>query len=267
MELIVNGHAVFAHTGGRPFDSARPAVVLLHGAGMDHTVWSLQSRFLAHHGRSVLAVDLPGHGRSGGAPLSSIAELADWVPALLDAAGLPRAALIGHSMGALVALDTAARHPDRVESLALLGVAERMPVHPDLLAAAAAGEPSAVELVIGWGHGPRGHTGGNPTPGLALIPGSRRLMGSVTPGVLGVDLAACNAYAQGAASADAVACPALLLLGALDRMTPAKAGRSLAARIKSSHVVTLPATGHMVMTEAPDATIDALTPFLGLRRG
>lgn len=271
MDLTVNGHAVFAHTGGRPFDPSRPVVLLLHGAGMDHTVWSLQSRFLAHHGRSVLAVDLPGHGRSGGAPLPGIAELADWVPALLDAAGVAKAALIGHSMGALVALDAAARHPDRVEALALLGVAERMPVHPDLLEAAADEEPSAVELaidlVIGWGHGPRGHTGGNATPGLALIPGGRRLMRGITPGVLGVDLAACNAYARGADSAAAVDCPALFLLGALDRMTPAKAGRALAARVKSSQVVMVPATGHMIMTEAPDATVTALTPFLGLRRG
>ncbi len=266
-QLTVNGHAIYAHTGGRPFDPARPVAVLLHGAGMDHTVWSLQTRYLAHHGRSVLAVDLPGHGRSGGEPLDSVAALADWVAALLDAAGVAQAALIGHSMGALVALDAAARHPDRVESVVLLGAAERMPVHPDLLAAAAAGDPSAVELVIGWGHGPRGHNGGSPTPGLALIPGGRRLMAAVKPGVLGVDLAACNAYGQGGASADAVACPALFVLGALDRMAPAKAGRALANRIKTSQVVTIPHTGHMVMTEAPDATVEALTTFLDLRRG
>ncbi|KAA0577376.1 alpha/beta hydrolase [Azospirillum sp. B21] len=275
MQLTVNGTPVFVHTGGREIDSARPAarpaIVLIHGAGMDHSVWSLQSRYLAHHGRSVLAVDLPGHGRSGGEPLDSIAAIADWVIALLDAAGLERAALIGHSMGALVALDAAARHGTRVEAVALLGVAERMPVHPDLLAAAHAGEQSAIEMVIGWGHGPRGHGGAQggscPTPGLALIPGGRRLMASVRPGVLGVDLAACNEYGQGADAAASVACPALFLLGALDKMTPAKAGRALAARVKSSQVVVLPQTGHMVMTEAPDAVLDALTSFLSLRRG
>ena len=271
MQLTVNGTPVFVHTGGREIDPARPAVVLIHGAGMDHSVWSLQSRYLAHHGRSVLAVDLPGHGRSGGEPLGSIAAIADWVIALLDAAGLERAALIGHSMGALVALDAAARHGTRVEAVALLGVAERMPVHPDLLTAAHDGESSAIEMVIGWGHGPRGHGGAQggscPTPGLALIPGGRRLMASVRPGVLGVDLAACNDYGQGADAAASVACPALFLLGALDKMTPTKAGRALAARVKSSQVVVLPQTGHMVMTEAPDAVLDALTSFLSLRRG
>ena len=124
---------MFASTGGQALDRSLPLTVLIHGAGMDHSVWSLQTRYLAHHGRSVLAVDLPGHGRSGGEPLASIAELADWVPKLIDAAGFEQAALVGHSMGAITALEAATRHPERVRALALLGVAERMPVHPDLL--------------------------------------------------------------------------------------------------------------------------------------
>ncbi|HYH18804.1 MAG TPA: alpha/beta hydrolase [Azospirillum sp.] len=262
MELTVQGQTVYAHTGGQPFDPAKPSVVLIHGAGMDHTVWSLQTRYLAHHGRSVLAVDLPGHGRSDGAPLAGIEALADWVRDLADAAGAPRAALVGHSMGALVALEAAARHSDRVEALALLGIAERMPVHPDLLAAAIGDDPQAIELVTGWGFGPRGHVGGNTAPGLALVPTSRRLMRQAKPGVLGVDLAACNAYTRGADAAAAVTCPALFLLGALDRMTPAKAGRALAARVKDSEVVVLPGVGHMVMVEAPDATVDTLAAHL-----
>lgn len=166
--------------------------------------------------------------------------------------------LAGHSMGALVALDAAARHPDRVAGLALLGVAERMPVHPDLLKAAADNDPLAVELVTGWGFGPRGLVGGNAAPGLALVPTGRRLMGRQAPGVLGIDLAACNAYAQGAEAAGRVACPALFLLGALDRMTPAKAGKALAALVEGARATVLPGIGHMVMVEAPDATTDAL---------
>lgn len=258
MELTVNDAPVFAHTGGRPFDPLLPAVVLIHGAGMDHTVWSLQSRYLAHHGRSVLAVDLPGHGRSGGEPLDSIADMAAWVVALLDAAGAAKATLVGHSMGALVALEVASRYPDRVASLGLLGVAERMPVHPDLLKAAADNDPLAIELVIGWGFGQRGHVGGNAAPGLALVPTARQLMGRQKPGVLGIDLAACNAYTRGAEAGAQVACPALFLLGAMDRMTPAKAGRALAARVAAATVTVLPGIGHMVMVEAPDAITDAL---------
>lgn len=261
MEISVHGQTAYAHTGGRPFDPSQIAVVLVHGAGMDHTVWSLQSRYLAHRGLSVLAVDLPGHGRSAGAPLAGIAEQADWLLALLDALGLERAVLVGHSMGALAALDAAGRAPARVAGLVLLGAAERMPVHPDLLALAANGDREAIELVIGWGHGPRGHVGGCETPGLALLPLARRLMQSVRPGALGVDLAACNAYTDAAERAAAVTCPALLVLGAADRMTPAKAGRALAARIRGAEAVVLPAIGHMLMGEAPEPVARQLARF------
>ena len=168
-------------------------------------------------------------------------------------------------MRGVVTLAAAQTLPDDTPSRALLVLIAFV------VAAAHAGEQSAIEMVIGWGHGPRGHGGARggscPTPGLALIPGGRRLMASVRPGVLGVDLAACNEYGQGADAAASAACPALFLLGALDKMTPAKAGRALAARMKSSQVVVLPQTGHMVMTEAPDAVLDALTSFLSLRRG
>ncbi|MDP6121383.1 MAG: alpha/beta fold hydrolase, partial [Rhodospirillales bacterium] len=108
MELNVNGDKVFAATGGRAFDGALPSVCFLHGAGLDHSVWSLQARYFAHHGRAVLAVDMPGHGGSEGASLSSVSEMADWVVRFLDAAGVEKTALVGHSMGALVAIETAA---------------------------------------------------------------------------------------------------------------------------------------------------------------
>lgn len=261
MEVMVNGAPVYAHTGGRPLDTSGPVTVLLHGAGMDHTVWVHQSRYLAHHGQSVLAVDLPGHGRSGGAPLESIDALADWVIAFLDAAGVERAVLAGHSMGALTALSAAARHPARVAGLILLGVAERMPVHPDLLAAARAGDPLAPRLIATWGFAAAGHVGGQPTPGLALIPGSLRLMGRSGPGVLGVDLAACNGFADGAARAAAVACPALVIVGGDDRMSPARAGKALAALIPGATVAAMAGAGHMMMLETPVPVSKVMAAF------
>ena len=109
----MNGSETFVATGGREFDVAQPTVVLLHGAGFDHTAWALHSRWLAHHGHSVLAPDLPGHGRSSGAPIPTIAGMADWTAALLDAAGVAKAWLVGHSMGSLIAIETAARHPSK----------------------------------------------------------------------------------------------------------------------------------------------------------
>src|SRR3954447_25233925 len=138
MQLSVNGTEAFAATGGREFDRSQPTIVLLHGAGFDHTAWALHSRWFAHHGYGVLAPDMPGHGRSSGAALRTIGEMADWTAALLEAAGVATATLVGHSMGSLVALETAARHPKKASALGLLGTAASMSVGPDLLKAAEA---------------------------------------------------------------------------------------------------------------------------------
>jgi len=256
--MTVDGKRVFAATGGRRFDPAQPTVLFIHGAGMDHTVWALQTRYFAHHGRSVLAVDLPGHGRSAGALLRSVGAMAAWIAHVLDAAAVQGAALVGHSMGALIALEVAAAAPARVRSLALLGVAERMPVHPDLQAAADGNRRLGPELVTSWGHGRSGHLGGNPAPGLWMMGGSLQLLERAPAGALAADLAACNAYDGALAAATRVVCPTLLLLGALDRMTPPAKAKPLAAAIKLSRTVVLPAAGHMLMSERPDAVIDAL---------
>jgi pimeloyl-ACP methyl ester carboxylesterase len=258
VEFIVAQKTVHAATGGQPFDADKEGVVFLHGAGMDHTIWALQTRYFAHRGRSVLALDFPGHGRSAGPALDSIAAMAEWVDACLQAAGFAKAVLAGHSMGALVALETAAQFPGRIRALALLGVAPRMPVHPDLLAAAEANEPLAYDLITSWGHGRTGHVGGNRAPGLWLMGGGMRLLERSGPGVLHRDLAACDAYANGMAAAGRVACPTMLILGSDDRMTPAKAGRKLAEAIGGAQVTEIAGCGHMMMLEKPDETLDAL---------
>jgi pimeloyl-ACP methyl ester carboxylesterase len=252
----------FAATGGKPFDPTKPAVVFVHGAGMDHTVWQLQARYFAYHGRAVLAPDLPGHGRSEGPPPASIEACADWLAAFIAAAGAEQAALVGHSMGAFAALAAAARAPARVSALALLGVAARMPVHPDLLAAADANDPAAFELITAWGYGKPAHLGGHRGPGLWMLGGGRRLLERSAKGVLASDLRACDAYKDAAQAAARVACPTLFVLGALDRMTPPKAAESLAAAVRGSKSVVVPACGHMMMVEEPDRTLDALRTFL-----
>ena len=258
MIIPVRGTDVFAATGGRAFDPALPSVLFIHGAGMDHTVWALQARYFAHHGRNVLAVDLPGHGRSEGAPRHAIAEWSGWIIELLDAANICRAALVGHSMGALIALETAASAPSRVRALALLGIAEKMPVHPDLQAAADQNRPLAPELIASWGHGRAGHFGGHPAPGLWMMGGSVAVLDRARPGTLATDLAACNAYTGALAAARKVACPTLFLLGAMDRMTPPRAAKPLADALAGARTLILPDAGHMMMTERPDAVTDAL---------
>jgi len=263
MLIDLSSGSAFAATGGRVFDKNLPAVLLLHGAGMDRTVWSLQARYLAHHGRAVLALDLPGHGKSAGPALNSIPEMADWVAKLLDKTEIPQAALVGHSMGALIALDLAARRPERVRTLALLGIAERMPVHPDLQAAADRNEELAAELITSWGHGRRGQVGGHPAPGLWMAGSAIRLIDRAADSVLAGDLAACNTYGEAKARAAAVRCPTLFLLGAADRMTPVAKAKPLIDAIAGARVVvTLPSAGHMMMTEQPDAVTDALRDFV-----
>jgi pimeloyl-ACP methyl ester carboxylesterase len=258
MKINVDGRAVFATTGGAPFDPAKPAVIFLHGAGFDRTAWRLQTRFFAHHDRSVLAVDFPGHGWSDGPALPSIASLADWTAKLINAAGLKNAALVGHSMGALVALDTAARYPDKVRALGLCGVATEMPVHPEMLESAKADTLKVQELMTFWGVGNALHKGGMVSPGLWLRAESLAVLSVNKPGVIHTDLAACNTYKDAAARAPEVKCPTVLVLGDGDLMTPAAKAKPLAAAIAGSKTVVLPNCGHFVMIERPDETLEAL---------
>ena len=263
MELKVEGRRVHAATGGRPFEAGKPTVVFLHGAGCDHTVWQLPARWFAWHGSSVLALDLPGHGRSEGPTLSSVRELAAWVGSVLDAAVVRQAVLIGHSMGGSIALEAAAAMPDRVTGVGLIGTAAAVPVHRDLLSAAKETPDRAYAMMTAWAHGADAKLGGNPAPGLWMTGGTLALFARNQPGALHADLAACNAWATGPDAARKVRCPALVILAGNDIMTPLKAGRELADLIAGSRTVTVPATGHMLLAEAPDAVLDALIGFFG----
>ena len=262
MQFAVDGREVFASTGGRQFDTGRPVVVFLHGAGMDHSTWMLQARYFAHHGRSVLNVDLPGHGRSAGPPLRTVGDLSAWLVALLETARVPSAALVGHSMGSLVTLETAARAPGKVRALALLGTASLMQVHPDLLAAAEAGDHSAIDLIASWGYGRVAHLGASRTPGSWMLGAGIRLLERAPRGALAASLAACRDYTGALAAASKVVCPTLLLLGEIDRMTPPSGACELAARIAGARTIVLRRTGHMMMVEEPDRTIDALADII-----
>jgi pimeloyl-ACP methyl ester carboxylesterase len=261
MELKVNGRRVHAVTGGRPFDAAKPAVVFVHGAGCDHTVWQLPARWFAWHGHAVLAVDLPGHGRSEGPPLASLDDMARWVGAVFDAAGMKRAAVIGHSMGAAIALEAAAAMPDRVTRIALLGTAAAIPVHRDLLAAAKAEPARAYQMLTAWAHGAGAKMGGNPAPGMWMTGGTLALFARNEPGVLHTDLDACAKWKSGTDSAGKVRCPALVVIAANDIMTAPKAGRELADLISGGRAATIPDCGHMLLAETPDALLDALIAF------
>lgn len=264
MQLDLNGHSAYAYTGGKAFDAALPTVVFIHGAQNDHSVWGLQSRWFAHHGYGVLAVDLPGHGRSGGPALASVEAMADWLLALLDAAGVRRALLAGHSMGSLVALEAASRAPGRVRGLAMLGTTWPMKVSDSLLATSRDDENAAIDMVNIWSHSGIAQKPSSPGPGFSVMGGARRLMqrmSAINPDALfHTDFAACNAYANGEAAAGAVRCPAVFIFGARDMMTPPRSTKALTGAIAHGKVVTVDA-GHSLMAEQPDAVLDALIAF------
>jgi pimeloyl-ACP methyl ester carboxylesterase len=258
MRLIVEGKDVFAATGGRDFDPASPAIVFLHGAGFDHTAWALLARAFAYHGFGVLTPDLPGHGRSAGPALTSIAALADWTAALMDAAGVRAARLAGHSMGSLVALETAAGHPEKVSALALIATAAPMRVSDDLLKAAKANDHAAIDMISLWGEGYHATIGGSEAPGLWMLGGAQRLLERANPGVLFADLSACNDYQNALAAAATVTAPAIVIQGSRDLMTPAKGGKAVAAAIPGCRLTMIEGAGHMLMSERPDEVLAAL---------
>jgi pimeloyl-ACP methyl ester carboxylesterase len=264
VQFEVDGRAVFAATGGQAVRAQGPAALFLHGAGMDHSVWTLPARYVAHHGGSALAPDLPGHGKSAGPALGSIVEMAAWGLRLLDAQKVKRAAIVGHSMGALVGLEMARQASERVRALVLIGFGPKMPVHPDLLDAAKRNDPQAAELIASWGFGVAGEIGGNRVPGLAMLPLGLRLLQRAPAGTLHTDLAACNAYGDAEAAAAQIRCPVFILQGETDRMTPAKAATAFAPKLKAQTRL-LPNVGHMVMAEAPDAVTAAMRDVVLLK--
>ena len=255
----------YAYTGGRPWPASVESgrcVVFVHGALNDHSVWTLLARWYAHHGYAVLDVDQPGHGRSDGPPLASVEALADWLVALLDAAEVPSAHLVGHSMGSLIALEAAARAPERVTGLVMVGTAIPMKVSPALLAAAREEPARAISMVNAFSHSGLAAKPSYPGPGMWLHGASAALMhrmqqlGAEDGNLFEHDFRVCDAYGHGMTSAAAVRCPAHLVVGGQDVMTPARATTEVAAALKATvHRVE---AGHALMQEAPDAVLDAL---------
>ena len=269
MKLTINGHASYCYTGGKAFDASQPTAVFIHGVLNDHSVWILQTRYLAHHGWNVLAVDLPGHCRSEGEAPSTVEEAADFIVGLLDAAGVQRAALIGHSWGSLIALEAAARLKERVSHLVLVGTAFPMRVSPALLESSLNEPMKALALVNVFSRStlappPSALGVGTWVYGASMALGRRVLASNPEVNVFHRGFKACDSYANGETAIRQISCPVLFLLGAQDQMTQPKSAKSLikAARDagKAVKVVSL-AVGHHQMTEAPDATLFAIRDF------
>ncbi len=266
MNVQVAGKRAFAYTAAHEPAPEKPTVVFVHGAGLDHSWWGLQSRYFGYHGCNVLAVDLPGHGRSDGPPLATIEAMAAWVKGILDERKIKKTTLVGHSMGALVALEFAARYPDCAERIALIGVAYPMKVGDAFLDAAKRNDQSAYDMETIWGHAAQVPLGGNPNPGMWMYGDTLARLARLGPGVLHTDLCACNGYSAGLESAAKIACPALFVLGGRDVMTLPRNAEALINQISGSRKVHIGTSGHSLMAEAPDATLDALIEFISGQR-
>lgn len=269
MQIQVNGHTTYCYTGGKAFNPAMPTVVMVHGVLNDHSVWALQSRYLANHGWNVLAVDLPGHCRSAGEAPASVEAGADFIAALLDAAGVQRAALVGHSFGSLIALEAAARLGERVSHLVLVGTAYPMKVSPALIDAALNEPERALRMVNVFSRStlapPSGAGFWVYNAGMAL--GRKVLRSNTAVNVFHRGFVACDSYANGEQAIAAVQCPVLFALGAQDQMTAPKAAQGLVAAARAAgkrvHTTSLP-VGHNQMSEAPDGTLMAIRDFISL---
>jgi pimeloyl-ACP methyl ester carboxylesterase len=267
MELLVNDHKTYCYTGNKSFNAAQPTAVFIHGVLNDHSVWALQSRYLAHHGWNVLAIDLPGHCRSGGEAPSSTEEAADFIAALLDAAGVEKAALVGHSWGSLIALEAASKLKERVSHLVLVGTAFPMKVSPALLDAALNEPMKALKLVNVFSRSTLAPPSGAGfwVYGAGMALGRRVLASNREVNVFHRGFQACDSYANGEAAIAQISCPVLFVLGEQDQMTPPKAAQGLVKAARSAgktvQITSVP-VGHQQMSEAPDQTLFAIRDFL-----
>ena len=264
MNIDLDGHSAYAYTGGKPLDPTLPGVAFVHGALHDHSVWILQSRYLAHHGHAVLAVDLPAHGRSGGAPLG-VQAAGRWLASLVEASGLRRTALVGHSMGSLIALEAAAQLGERARALVMVGCGYPMKVSPKLLELCQRDVLAAIDLVNSLSNSTHAAKPSHPGPGFSIHGSNRALARRMQRGYGGgnlffADFTACDAYAGLEAAARKVACPVTLVLGERDQMTSPQSVAPIVAALKP-RVVTLP-VGHNLMAESPDGVLNAINEAL-----
>lgn len=251
---------IFSGTRGLQGD-ANP-IVFIHGTGMDHTVWTLFARYFLRHGRDVLSVDLPGHGKSKGPLLDSIESLSSNLLNYLDSRNINKFSVVGHSMGSLIALEAASTQPERVNSLVMIGTALPMAVSEALLDLAKRNDPGAIDILTFMGYSNNARIGNNKNPGMWMTEGTRRLMQRSSKDVIFKDLMACSNYADGLEKAKNVSANTLLILGENDYLTPRHRAKDLINNFESVKVKEIKNSGHTMMVENPNLVLDHLSEIL-----
>ena len=230
-------------TSGIDIDTAKQTILLIHGSGLTHIVWSLHEQFYTSQGFNVLAIDLPGHGNSEGPSLKSIEEISDWIKSLMFCLSIKKIIIIGHSQGGLTGIDFASRYPELTEKIILVANSYTMPVNQDLIDLAEAGDEKAVLLMMKWGYeGSKAFIGGNPVK--KIVNSARDIRE-----VLAVDLKACNNYKDGKSAIKKINCPTLCIFGDLDKMVPVNIGLKMSEQIENSETKIISDCGHMIIFE------------------
>lgn len=263
MIRIINNIETNILNGGYEIKNSKyPTLLLLHGAGMNATVWQMQTRYLSNKGINTLSIDLPGHGASSGKGLDSIKKMGSWIIQLMDELNINSSIIAGHSMGSLIAIETAKQGKNKIKGLVLLGSSSSMPVHPDLIKAAKNDLPIAAEMITDWSFSKKNHIGGHPLPGYWMIDSSLQLIMESTTGILAKDLIACNEYKNILEIGKKLKQKVFFISGREDKMTPAIKAKELSSSIQNSSITILNECGHMMMIEKPQEVTKLIYNFI-----
>ena len=237
-------------------DKNKDTIVLLHGSGLSHIVWSLIEQYLSKQNYNILAIDLPGHGNSEGRSLESIEEISDWLEKVFNELNIFKITIIGHSQGCLEALEYCYKYHNRVKSLVFVAGSYRMPVNQDLIDLAADGDDQAVKLMMKWSYeDAKKFIGGNPVKKIINSPRDIRE-------ILAIDLVACNNYKNGSEALKSINCPTLFIFGELDKMISLEKGKKFAELIPNSKTHIIKSCGHMIMFEKAFEMREKISEFL-----
>jgi len=248
----IRGVKVACWLSGEPWDAAKKHIVFIHGSGGDHTVWNRQ--FAALKDRwNITAVELPGHGRSEGTGEQDVAAYMEWVRDMMEVFAVTKPVLVGHSLGAAIALVFALKYPGLISGIVPLGGGAKMPVNQAILDGLKTNPASVVDMIVKF----------------SLIKDNRERIGgplreSLLKGdtnILYIDLVACNGL-DVTGELGRIAIPALVVCGSEDKMTPPDFSRFLADRIPGARLSLIEKAGHFAMLENPEAFNRVVGDFL-----
>ena len=256
MIIEVENTKIFSSDVGQSFDENKQTVILLHGSGQSHVVWSLTDQYLTDLGYNVFAIDMPGHGNSEGKSLQSIEDLAEWLEKLINKIGIRDLVLLGHSQGCLVALEYIYKYPKKVKRLIFIAGSYEIPVNKSLIDLALAGDVESLNLMMKWGYGySKQFIGGNPLQKILDSPREIRE-------VLAIDLIACNNYKNGINALKKIMCPSLFIFGELDKMIKLEKGKEFSKLVTDSKTHIIKDCGHMVILENAFEMREKIADFL-----